>query len=59
MTRYRQGDIVRLRKLPILSDLRVGTVHEGGSLWCTVEIAGRTFSGFVRDKDVFRVGGRP
>lgn len=55
--RLKRGDIVRLRQLPLLSDLRVGTVHEDGSLWCTCRIAGHEFSGFVRDTDVFRVRG--
>lgn len=53
--RLKRGDIVRPRQLPILSDLRVGSVHEDGSLWCTCQIAGHEFSGFMRSTDVFRV----
>jgi len=51
---YQRGDRVRLREPPILSDLRVGSVHEG-TLWCTCTIAGHTFSGFVGERDVFGV----
>jgi len=54
---FRKGDIVRPRGLPLLSDLRIGTVHEDGSLWCTCRIAGHEFSGYVQDIDVFRVQG--
>ena len=50
----RQGDLVRLKQLPIMSDLRVGSVH-GSSLWCTCTIAGHEFAGFVDERDVFGV----
>ncbi len=55
--RFSQGDTVRLRVLPLISDLRVGTVHEDGSLWCTCKLAGHTFSGYVKVDDVFKVEG--
>lgn len=49
---YQKGDLVRLREGPILPDLRVGS-----ALWCTVEIAGHEFSGYVPERDVYRVAG--
>jgi hypothetical protein len=55
--KYKRGDLIRLRELPILSDLRVGSV-QGSSLWCTCTVAGHEFSGYVSERDVFKVGGR-
>lgn len=53
---FSKGDRVRLREGPILPDLQVGSVH-GSSLWCTVDIAGHKFSGYVDERDVYLVRG--
>ena len=52
--KFQRFDTVRLRSLPILSDFTVGSV-DGGTPWCSVEIAGHMFFGHINPDDLFLV----